>query len=77
MVDNFLFDPIASQDTIRKLVFYVVPILVIEGLQHYRKDLLAVLELPVLIRVGVYVVFFYFIVVFGFYGAQDFFYTRF
>lgn len=64
-------------ETIRKLVFYITPILVIEGIQYYRKDLLAVLRLPVLIRVGVYVVLFYLIVVFGFYGAQDFFYTRF
>ena len=64
-------------ETIQKLAFYIIPILVIEGIQHHRKDLLVVLRLPVLIQVGVYVALFYLIVVFGFYGAQDFFYTRF
>lgn len=74
---NFHFNLAAHQEAIKKLAFYVAPILVIEGLQYFRNDLLVILKLPVLLRAGVYVVFFYLIAVFGFYGAQDFFYTRF
>ncbi len=77
MLGNWELDWPTNHETVKKLVFYIVPILAMEGLQRYRKDLLAVLSLPVLIRAGVYVIMFYLIVVFGFYGAQDFFYTRF
>jgi len=77
MLGNWQLDWEADSEIIRKLVFYITPILVIEGLQYYRKDLLAVLNLPILIRASVYVAMFYLIVVFGFYGAQDFFYTKF
>ena len=74
---HFHFNIAAHQLFIKKLVFYITPVIIMQLLQNQYKSQIAVFNLPVLLRTIIYVLLFYLIVIFGVNNAQDFIYFQF
>ena len=62
---------------LKKLAFYIMPMIAVQLIQYRKNDLLAVLTMPLPLRVILYTVLFYLITVFGLYGTQHFMYMQF
>ncbi len=77
MVNNFSFRPAEHSEVIERLLVFIVPLLLIEFSQYYRKDSWPIRQLPPLVRGVVYVLLLYCIIIFGVTDAQDFIYLQF
>ncbi len=74
---KFQFDPASHSLILKKLAFYILPLVAVQFVQYRKNDLLAVLTLPVPVRALAYTVIFYLITIFGLYGTQNFIYMQF
>lgn len=77
LIYNFRFDPVGQYIVIKQLLFYALPLVIIELFQYYRDDPFPILQLPVLVRGILYVVIFYLVIIFGATDAQNFIYLQF
>jgi hypothetical protein len=74
---NFQFDPARHYQILKKLAFYVMPLIGVQLIQYQKDNLLAVLTMPLPLRVFLYTALFYLMTIFGLYGTQNFIYMQF
>jgi len=77
LLGNFQFDPASQYENLKRLVFYITPLIGVQLFQYRQGNLLAILTMPLPLRAIIYVVIFYLITIFGLYGTQNFIYMQF
>lgn len=73
----FNFCPTAETELLKKLSFYIAPLILFQLAQYLTADRLILFRAPIIVRAASYVIIFYMITIFGVNHAQDFIYFQF